>query len=185
MPTTEQKLPNNPLNGEELKRIVIASADQLAANQHEELMFALRGRMDRDPVFSKQYAHPRVRVELTIKFHFSNRHVPETEIEIKGGEAPHTEEDASHYVGSVHREIDVANPNLERLAAGIPFTQSVVDKPKPGEIIGTLREVVIPVAAEDYPKPESVTDTDLSEQEIKKLEVPEAKVIRRKRGKSK
>lgn len=181
MPTSDSKIPNLPLNGQELKEVVINSADELVAAAHESLMFALRGRMDNDAVFAKTYTHPRVRVSLALKFHFSNRHLPETEFQITTGEKPHETNDAAHFVEATDRELSIDNPNLERLAAGIPFTETSVERPAPGEIIGKLKTTEIPVSKEDYPKPDSSVDTDVTDREVSKLGIPAEKIIGKKK----
>ncbi len=184
MPTSESKIPNLPLNGQELKEVVISNADELIGSAHENALLALRGRMDADGVFGKTYTHPRVRITMALRFHFSNQHMPETKFEVGTGEKPHSDSEATHHVEAVTREIEIQNPNLERLAAGVAFKQIDVERPKPGELIGVVKETEIPVDKNDYPKPNAPVDTDTSDAAAASLGIPEERRIgKKKRGK--
>lgn len=187
MPISDRKVPNNPLNGAELKQLVLTETQRLLAETEEQLLSALTGGLNNQSVFSPHYAHPRVAVSLSLKFHWSNRHLPETEISVTAGEGNPPLEDAKdddQFVSGTDRKVTVDNPNLTRLDAGIPITVTEVERPGPGETVGSVQQRELQVDAGEYPKPTPPEDTDTTEELAAKIDVPENRRLRppKKRG---
>ena len=180
MPTSDQKLPNKPLSGSELKEVTIKQSDELVAAAHEDLMFALRERLEKDQLFGPLYAHPRVKIKIRCDFIWSNINLPKQSIEVEVGQSPEGKgADEVSFIQSTQRELEIDNPNLTRADSGIPFMQTVVERPKPDELVGTIREEEIKVDLEKLPKPTPPVDTDKTEELESYLGLPEEKIIRR------
>lgn len=187
MPTADQTIPNFPLNGAELKAVCLRHVRELMQQTEADLIAAIEDRMSRDVLFAPSpYTHPRAKVSLSFKFQFSNRNLPKTEFTVKAGPPPLADADNS-FISGVNREVEIESPNLERLAAGIPFTKTESVKPKPGEVFPSVVTTEIPVNAADYPKPKPPVDENTTEFVAADLNVPEHKRIRgskKRRGSS-
>ena len=178
MPTTDQKIPNNPLNGAELKAVCLTHVRDLMQLTEAALIAAIEERMSRDGLFAvSPYTHPRAQVKIRFEFVWSNKNLPTTAFTVNVGAAP-LEDAAGVFVAGVNREISIDSPNLERIAAGIPITHTEAVKPKPGEMFGSFVQTEIPVNPEEYPKPKTPVDEDISEFVAEDLKIPEAKRLR-------
>jgi hypothetical protein len=182
MPTQDAKIPNNPLNGAELKAVCLKHVRELMAQTETALIAAIEERMSKDQLFAPSpYTHPRAQVKMNFEFVWSNKNLPVTKFTIRTGEQ---KEDASEvFVSGVNRELSIESPNLERLAAGLPIDQIESVKPKPGEMFGSFKTTEVPVNPEDYPKPNPPKDEDTTEFVAADLKIPEAKRIRGKKQK--
>lgn len=177
MPTSDQSIPNFPLNGAELKAVCIRHVRELMQKTEADLITAIEDRMSRDVLFAPSpYTHPRVKVSLGFKFQFSNKNLPKTEFTVEAGST--FKESDNSFVSGVNREIEIESPNLERLAAGLPFTKTESVKPKPGDVFPQVVTTEIPVNAADYPQPKPPVDEDTTEFIAADLNVPEHKRIR-------
>ena len=164
MPTNEQRVPNNPLTGAELKAVCLKHVRDLMLQTEAELIAAVEDRMSRDQLFAPSpYTHPRVRVELEFRFHWSNKNLPTTRFMVVTGRTDDQTDDVTEFVSGTKREIEIQSPNLERLAAGLPINQVESVKPKPGEMFGSFKTNAVPVNPEDYPKPNPPKDEDITE----------------------
>jgi len=164
MPTTDSRIPNNPLTGAELKAVCVKHVRELMAQTETELIAAVEERMSRDQLFAPSpYTHPRVRVELEFRFHWSNKNLPATRFMVVTGQTDDQAANVTEFVSGTKREIEIQSPNLERLAAALPINQVESVKPKPGEMFGSFKTTEIPVNAEDYPKPNPPKDEDVTE----------------------
>jgi hypothetical protein len=179
MPTNEQRVPNNPLTGAELKAVCLKHVRELLMNTEIDLITAIEDRMAKDQLFApRPYTHPRCRVEIQFRFHWSNRNLPKTEFLVVAGQTDPQAEDVVEFISGTNREFSIESPNLERLAAGLPITQVESVKPKPGEMFGSFNTTEIPVNAEEYPKPKPPIDEDTTEFIAADLKIPEHKRIR-------
>lgn len=175
MPTRDSKIPNRSLTGSELKEVVIKHSGELVGQAEENLMFALRKKMDSDQLFGKQYAHPRVKIRMRCDFIWTNINLPKT------GFTSEAEAD-SVFLDSAEIELEIDNPNLTRADAGLPFEQTVIDRPGPGQNFGGIRKEEIPVDTENLPKPTPPVETDKTDDLAGELKVPAEKLITGRRG---
>lgn len=183
MPTSEQRVPNNPLTGAELKAVCLKHARDLMQQTEAQLISAIEGRMAKDQLFAPSpYTHPRARVKINFEFIWSNKNLPVTKMSIGVGDTADYPDADTVFVSGVNREVSIESPNLERLDTGLPIKQLESVKPKPGEMFGSFKETEIPVNAEDYPKPNPPTDEDTTEFVAADLKIPEAKRIRGKKN---
>ncbi len=179
MPTAEDKIPNNPLTGAELKAVCLRHVVDLIRETEADLIAAVEERMRRDQLFAPApYTHPRAQIKIKFEFIWSNRNLPQTKFSVGAGDPAHYADADDVFVSATNREIVIESPNLERLEAGIPFTQIESVKPKPGEMFGSFTEKQIPVNPEEYPKPNPPKDEDVTEFIAQDLGIPPAKRIR-------
>lgn len=185
MPTTDQKIPNRPLNGQELKAVCMKNVDDLTQSARVRLAAAIADRIDRDSLFAPTYAFPGVKIEVSFKFHFRNRNLPKTEL-IASATAgdPIEGTGGQHFVDATSRELEIDNPNLTRLEASIPFTEVEVKRAAPGEVFGKIETREISVDGTGYPKPTAPVDTDVSEHVAAAIGIPEANRLRPKKDRS-
>lgn len=178
MPTQAEKIPNKPLNGQELKAVCLKNADDLVQKAREKLAAALSDRIDRDCLFAPTYAFPGVKVSVSFKFHFRNRNLPQTELDVVviDGEGVNGS-GGMHFVDGVDREIEIDNPNLTRIDAGLPFTETETKRAEPGEMFGKVETREIPIGG-SYPAPTPPADTDTSEHVASEIGVPEPQRLR-------
>lgn len=184
LPTQDRKIPNKPLSGVELKEVTIKQSDELVAKAHEALMFALRKRMDSDELFGGRYAHPRVRIKIRCDFVWSNINLPKNRFNVEVGDDPEGKgADEVAFAQATERELLIDNPNLTRADAGLPFIQTVVERPGPDQLVGTIHQEVIPVDVENLPKPTPPVDTDKTSELETELAVSEEKLLRHRKEK--
>ena len=81
--------------------------------------------------------------------------------------------------------VEIDNPNLTRLDAGLPFTEVEVKRAAPGEVFGKIETREIDVDGTGYPKPTPPVDTNTSEHVAAELGVTEANRLRPKERKAK
>lgn len=184
MPIRENKLTNKPLNGNELAQVVMNNVERLLNEVREQILSGLDAKLRADALFGPGYGHPRVALAFSVKIQFANMNLPKTEIALNAGEgAPplvSVPSDADHAVIAIDRTITIDSPNLTRLDEKLPFTTIEVDRPGPGEHFGKLREVEIPVSAEDYAHiPRTpVVESDNSDALAAQLKIPESQRLR-------
>lgn len=186
MPTQSEKIPNKPLNGQELKAVCLKHADELTQKAREKLATALADRIDRDSLFAATYAFPGVKIEASFRFHFRNRNLPKTEFSVAAAEGESVSSPAgTHFIEATNRELEIDNPNLTRLDAGLPFTEVEVKRAAPGEVFGKIETRELDVDGTGYPKPTPPVDTNTSEHVAAELGVKEANRLRPKERKTK
>jgi hypothetical protein len=178
MPTQEQKIPNRPLNGQELKAVCLKNADDLVQRAREKLAQALGDRIERDSLFAPTYIFPGVKIECSFRFHFRNRNLPKTEagVVVTAGEGVNGVA-GSHFVDGVERSLEIDNPNLTRIDASLPFTEVEVKRAEPGEMFGKIETREIPVSG-SYPSPTPPVDTDTTEHAAAELGIAEPQRLR-------
>lgn len=182
MPTSAQKIPNRPLDGEEVKTLTLMESVELIDEIGVSLQAALKTEMERNQLFTKQYGHPRVRIELTAKFHWSNINIPKKEIAVSAESSPAPkQEDANHYIAGIRREIEIDNPNLTRAHLGLPISVTEVKRPGPNEQFGTIEHIPVSINAADYPEPTPPRDTDISDSVAGEKKIPRDRRIGRNR----
>jgi len=164
VPTRDQQLANTPLTGEELKKVVLAKAETLLKEIHDDVIDRLTAAMERTGQFTAHYSHPRARMIFSVKFQWGNVNMPKVEISTMAGEGVPAPLDVdSQIIIRTEQTHSIENPNLERLDAGIPFMRTDVQKAKPGEVFAKVTEVEIPVDPGDYANvprtPAEIADT--------------------------
>ena len=186
MPTQSEKIPNKPLNGQELKAICLKNADELTQKAREKLTAALADRIDRDSLFAATYAFPGVKIEVSFRFHFRNRNIPKTEFSVSATEGESVTSPAgAHFIDATNRDLEIDNPNLTRLDAGLPFTEIEVKRAAPGEVFGKIETRDLDIDRTGYPKPTPPVDTNTSEHVAAEFGVTEANRLRPRERKPK
>lgn len=173
MPLTERKIPNGPLSGTEVAEVAIREARDMMRRVEENALATIRTRLAGDGVFAKNYGHPRVIIEIDIRFHWATVSIPKTVLSFAEAcgspDALIDHPDSEHYVEGVTREIEVSNPNAVRARAGLPVVITESVRPGPQEIIGSLKEYSMPVTgAPEVP----VKETDTTEALAKEKRIP-------------
>jgi hypothetical protein len=178
VPTQAEKIPNRPLNGQELKAVCLKNADDLVQKAREKLAAAISDRIDRDSLFAATYCFPGVKVEVQFRFHFRNRNLPKTEFGAVAiaGEGTNGV-GGEHFVEATDRMFEIDNPNLTRIDAGLPFTEVEVKRAEPGEIFGKMETKEIPISG-TYPAPTPPVDEDRSEHVAAEIGIPEPQRMR-------
>lgn len=176
MALKSDQLPNRMLNGEEIRKIAVQHLDQLLST---------------DCMFLRQAAYRRCAMKITATFHFGSpsgdyavelsprlgselsRQLPLTPVE---GEMT--------VLRALEREVSLENPNLQRVAHGLPITITerkppepvVAAHPIPGEvpeaILNPFPTVVtqeIRYHPENFERPPEPVDTDVTAREATKL----------------
>jgi hypothetical protein len=181
MPLKSQTLPNRRLTGAELMTI-------LEKRFHEMLA--------RDYAFTPNVAYGRVAVNITLTMHIAgvtSEHVVRSYTKADGvveGEPPlaePVEEDAA--LIALTRDFKMDNPNLERVAAGLPivfqqrapqappqdYTPPLPGEPPPDAIIKPYDVETVEVRYDptQYPKPADPVDRDVSAEKARELGVPQ------------
>jgi hypothetical protein len=157
MPLNEkEQIPNKPLTGSELADYIV---------------FRLRERVTNDHHFGAQISYRRVAFEITIRLH-TDRPTGAWEVHtftrpegaVIEGQPPLIEAPGDSEVLALDVAVDVENPNLARVAAGLPV-QIVTRQPaKPGEIFPKVEHHEVRYDPTDYPPPTPPVVTDKSEQ---------------------
>lgn len=184
MPIREDKLTNKPLSGAEVAQVVMNNAGRILDDARERILSELDGRMRADAVFGAGYGYPRLAMEFSVKIQFANPNVPKPQLTISAGEGKPpllAIADGSVQVAvAIDRQVTIDSPNLTRLDEGLPFTATSVSRPAPGELLGTISTIQIPVAAEDYAHiPRTLpVDTDNSEAFAEQLGITESQRLR-------
>ncbi len=166
MPLSNERVPNKPLTGAELKEYVLQM---------------LRARMDADCVFGAGVAYPRVAFTISVKFHFTNPHQPKYELKLPvrpngaiEGEPPlkDVQPEDEQVVTAFERSVEVDNPNLVRVHAGLPITVTAKIPAAPGEIFNRVEQREVKYDPEQYPKPDSPVDVDRTVETAKEWGLP-------------
>src|SRR6516165_4756806 len=130
MPTAAQKIPNNPLTGNEVAELTIIESDAGVHALASKLREELKSELSRNALFSRMYTHPRAKIDVTVKFRWSNISVPATQISVSSATRPEpSADDPIHHIDGIRREITVENPNLTRVHNGLPITINDVKRP--------------------------------------------------------
>lgn len=182
MPTSEQKIPNKPLSGEDVSALIRHEVREMVSKAAEDLEETLRAKLASDAVFGKTYSHPRVRIEIDLKFHFASIHMPPRTFQFASGQGPDPAkiaeaDESSHFVEGTRRELTVDNPNAARQRAEVPVTLVEIQKPDPGKMFGEIHEHKIPVTGS--PVELQPVDTDTTQQLAKEKRVPQDRRLRR------
>ena len=153
MPLSTEQIPNRCLNGEEWK---------------QELVRQFKAALDNDCLFSKQISYRRCAATITAKIQLVDPIASEHEVRVwnRAGskvEDPPVEFEEEEAVVGFERKVEVDNPNLVRVVAGMPI--EVIEKlpPKPGDIFPSFETRQIHYSKEDYPEPKPAVQTDTSE----------------------
>lgn len=179
----QDKLPNKRLNGAEVKAIAL---QEFAAM------------LERDYAFLPGVAYTRVAFTLHATFHLGYPH-PVTELHSRTkagpdidnlsvieGEAPLKPEPEESAVIGLERDVQLDNPNIDRVQHGLPIIEQVSVPPTPvvplnpipGEFMepqfqeAGVETIVRHYDPKDYPQGTPVVDRDVSADSAAKLGVP-------------
>lgn len=184
MALKSDQLPNRMLNGEEIRKIAVEHFNQM---------------LTRDCLFLKQQAYRRCAFKLTAVFQFGSplgEHIVEvippalSELE-RGLPLTLSRDDEGAPEKTVlvglEREVSLDNPNLQRVAHGLPIIVTERKPPEPivpmhpipneppDAILNPFPTIVnreVRYHPEDFEKPPEPIDTNVTEREAVKLGVP-------------
>ena len=174
MPLSTETIPNKPLNGEELKRVILDN---------------VRQRLDSDCFFNATIAYTRCAFSFTITVHGAGlQQAVEVRSRTKAagaieGEAPleNVEENDSQFT-ALQRDVKVDSPNLTRIHHGMPITTQVKQPPPTAnDPFPSFELQKITYEPGDHPPLAEPKDTDVTEEAAKKLGVKTAGARARQR----
>lgn len=184
MALKSEQLPNKMLNGEEIRQIVVRQLDNM---------------LSKDCMFLRQAAYRSCAVKLTATFHFGS---PSGDYTVElfqrpggelSGELPlKPAEGEKLSLHALEREVSLDNPNLQRVAHGLPITVTerkppepiVAAHPIPGEVPEAILNPFPSVTTheiryhpENFERPQEPVDTDVTAREAGKLGLPPPPVV--------
>ena len=120
-----------------------------------------------------------VQYSLEVEFRFRNASLPKHKVSVRTYPPPLptsvVERAETGVVAFTVTEM-VENPNLVRVASGLPITIVRAIRPEPGEFIGKIERHEIAYDKTDYPEPPEPVVTDISAECRREWGVPEPKV---------
>lgn len=173
MPLSSERIPNKPLNGQELAQVIVDNVREVLA---------------RDCFFMKTVAYTRCAFSFTITVHGAGLLQP---VEVKSqvravgaieGEVPLENADDDSQFAALQRDVAVESPNLTRIHHGMPITTTVrvppatVENPFP-----SFQERKIEYAPGDYPPLPEPIDKDVTEREAERLKMKTPAAMKRQR----
>ena len=120
-----------------------------------------------------------VQYSLEVEFRFRNVSLPKHTVKVRSTQPPlptSVVERAETGVVAFTVAETVENPNLVRVASGLPITITRAIRPEPGEFIGKIERHDIQYDKTDYPEPPEPVVVDISEECRREWGVPEPKV---------
>lgn len=181
MPLSDTTLPNKPLNGQELKEIIVAK---------------FRDALDKDCMFLPTVTYARVAFTALVTVHTSHPAMREFEVRTRArpsadlpyeGEVPLKDPPPGAQLVALERTVDLENPNLERVHAGLPIktvTRKGAGPATPGDPFPAFETHEIRYDPHDYPPPPEPKDEDVSLREARKLGLMPNRVVTEPEGSS-
>lgn len=166
MPLSNDTLPQKPLNGQELKEIIVAK---------------FRDALDKDCMFLNTVTYARVAFTAMVTVHTSHPAMREFEVRTRTrpsadlgyeGEVPLKDPPPDAQLVALERTVDLENPNLERVHAGLPIktvTRKGTGPATPGDPFPAFETHEIRYDPHDYPPPPEPKDEDVSLREARRL----------------
>jgi hypothetical protein len=189
MALKSEQLPNKPLNGEEIRKIAVQHFDEM---------------LKRDCMFLRQQTYRRASFKLTAVFHLAEPVGDHTVEVVPPADSPLSREiplapaeGEQLALEAMERTYALANPNVQRVAHGLPIRMDerkppepvVPTVPIPGEPPGgvlnpfpTMVEHELRYHPDDFPKAPGPIDDDVTDREADKLGLEPVKVAVKQRA---
>ncbi len=163
MPTSRERVPNKPLTGAEVAKVIIERITRRFAD---------------DGTFNEMYAYREVAFDIKVRVHLGEpvgAHDVVTEGVVRDGEVergapPLPTENGEVVAFDLHHEVE--SPNLERVALGLPITIAAHAPSAPGDIFPRIEQHEVKYDPDSYPKPEPPVETDKTAETAEQWKVP-------------